>query len=259
VSENLKKLLANQIKEDLRKDLAKVREDTNHSLTYIDVPWGQCEVPVEEWGCIVLLSPDKLENKGKKDKIAPNELERKDYEEIVSLIKHIDITRKEVIKQREEKKENEINKNIKNNSKCFFYEGLDDWLDYETARHFFIGWGDGKRYKLVFPENHPSIASLPNNSGDNPRLKEKGFYCIEGVEKFSLQPQPLGNGIPWKEVNLSDKVTITEYKENIDNPEKPKTELSAESKKVLKMVGGVVGILVIIAIIRFLLKRKSKI
>lgn len=89
----------------------------------------------------------------------------------------------------------------------FFYEGKNDWEDY-TARHFFLGWGDGKRYKLVLPENHPAIASLPNNQKDNPHLKQTGFYLIEGIENMSFQPEKVGL-YPWKEVNLSDKITIT--------------------------------------------------
>ena len=55
-------------------------------------------------------------------------------------------------------------------------------------------------------------------------------------------------------------ITIAEYiKKNIDNPEKPKVKLSAESKKALKIAGGIVGTLIIIMITWLLLKRKNKI
>jgi hypothetical protein len=46
---------------------------------------------------------------------------------------------------------------------------------------------------LVFPENYPAIASLPNNKGDNPHLKQTGFYLIEGAENIPFQPKKVAS------------------------------------------------------------------
>ena len=96
MSVNAKKLLANQIKEDLQKDLEKVKKEgwSSGSLTYINRPWGGCGIPCGEEGYIVLVSPDK--NKGKRDLIAPSELEKEDYDQIVSLIEEIRTTGEKV-------------------------------------------------------------------------------------------------------------------------------------------------------------------
>lgn len=103
-SDNPKKILAQQIKADLQKDLDKVQKgDTIHNLTYVNRPWGECDIPDGEEGYIVLISPDAPENKGKRELIAPSELEKKDYDEIVSLIKQVNTTREKVSEQKKKK------------------------------------------------------------------------------------------------------------------------------------------------------------
>lgn len=106
------------------------------------------------------------------------------------------------------------------------------------------------------PREHPITASLPDPKEYPNREQDKIFFLVEGVENILLQSEE-NKFYPWKEINLSDKITFV--KKNVSDWEKPKTELPIESKKVLKIVGRVVGILIIMVIIGLWLKRKNKI
>ncbi|CAG8505581.1 5713_t:CDS:2 [Paraglomus brasilianum] len=94
MSVNAKKLLANQIKEDLQKDLEKVKK--------------------EGW------------SSGKRDLIAPSELEKEDYDQIVSLIEEIRTTGEKVSEQKEQEENARIDQKLSSNPKMFFYEGIQE-------------------------------------------------------------------------------------------------------------------------------------
>ncbi|CAG8440138.1 11515_t:CDS:2 [Ambispora leptoticha] len=131
---------------------------------------------------------------GQDIEIFPEELEPNDWQEIEGLIQQI----KELEKKKEEKKPDQAQ--IDQNS--------------SDVRYVFRGMENGQEFYLVFPKNHPIIASLPDHKEIPNQKQDKVLVLIEGVEHISFQSE----------------------KENIDNPEKPKTELSAENKKALKIV-----------------------
>ncbi|KLL02038.1 MAG: hypothetical protein MRERC_5c61 [Mycoplasmataceae bacterium RC_NB112A] len=200
-----KKVLANQIKEDLQKDLEKVQKgSTSHHLTYVNRPWAGCDIPCGEERFIVLFSPDAPENKGKRNLITPSELEKDDYDEIVSLIKQVNTTREKVSKQKQQEWDAKIDQKLSGNSKKFYYEGKWEWEDYDDIRHFFRGIENSQKSYLVFPENHPATSFLPKSY--NP-LQQNGFYQIEEVGKLPFQPEKKLLHLH-KEANLTYKITI---------------------------------------------------
>lgn len=212
-SDNPKKILAQQIKEDLQKDLEKVQKgNTSHHLTYINRPWDGCGVPQGEEGFIVLVFSDAPENKGKRDSIAPSELEKEDYEEIVNLIKQVNATREKVTEQKRQEEGAKIDQKLKSNPKMFFYEYKDElWGVPDEVCYFLLGCGeDGKKYSLMVPEKHSAVTNFPNRQ----ELYEQNklFCLIEGAENipFSQHPKlPKSPNRFEKWVKLEDKITIT--------------------------------------------------
>ena len=179
---------------------------------------------------------------------------------------------------REKREREEILDSQKN---CFFLSGLvDKKSESEGGREFgdygfFLGRQNGQNYYLVIPFDHP----IWENETD-PAIKKAAenffwngnqddFFIIEGVENIPIEKSSpnywknLGRdtaepNIFHKIVGLNDKIIIAE-RVNKDYQKKPKIELSVESKKALKVVGGVAGALIIMVIIGLWLKRKNKI
>lgn len=209
------KILANQIKADLQKDLEKAEKEGKVSLTYINRPRGGCDIPCGEEGYIVLAHPEK--SKGKRDLIAPSKLEKEDYEEILSLIEQVRATGQKVAEQKKQEWENKKDQRLKSDPRIFYYDYFDELWDVQDEKYyFFCGSENGKQYHLMIPENHPSIAvaNVPFPLRKS-QLSSGAFYLIEGGETITFSQHPKSNepNLFLKWVGLDDKLTIT-YADN---------------------------------------------
>jgi len=240
MSVNHKKLLANQIKEDLQKDLEEARKEEKSKRGFGGCSWsislgedcGECRG--NEWR-LSYYGPDKDKYKERRTigrewiDVFPEELEPNDWKEIESLIQQVE----ELEKKKEEKEtqkyqeeQAKIDQKLNSNPKLFLYEGGMEWaVDYDPRGYdkfrVFRGMENDQKFHLAFPENHPLVANFTLNNQD----RNKDIFQIEGVENISFQPEGKNNKqLPWKKVNLFDKITITEYKEN------PKEEPPVENK-----------------------------
>ena len=232
-----KKLLANQIKEDLQKDLEEAKKEEKSKNGFGGCSWlitlGEdcASYRGNEWRlCYFGSDKDKYKEKqhpGAREGIYvfPEELEPNDWKEIESLIQQIE----EIEKKKEEKEtqkyqeeQAKIDQKLNSNLQMFLYEGGMEWaVDYDPRGYdkfrVFRGMENGQKFHLAFPENHPLVANFTLNQDRN-----KDIFQIEGVENIPFQPEGKNNKqLPWKKVNLSDKITIAKFKESADNLESP--------------------------------------
>lgn len=150
------KLLANQIKEDLQKDLEKTKKGEKNEDGNYNISWRKClgescsEYRGNEWR---LTFHGSLKDETKYKEIVgangrgwiyvfPEELKPNDWKEIESLIQQIDNFDEEKRKREKEKQQKEqakIDQILSSNPKHFFYEGLREWNSSDDILHTFLG------------------------------------------------------------------------------------------------------------------------
>lgn len=219
MSNSEKKMLANQIKTDLKKDLEQAKKSDRETPPTYFKSLGECgDCQGERLNFAGVGSADYLEQniKRRKGDIFPNELESTDWVEIDNLLNQIDKLNNE--KRERDKKKHEDwkakrDEKLKSSQKIFYYEYLDElWDAPDEVYHFFLGYGeDGKGFHLMVPENHPAINNLPCCE-EFPKRKKEGILClIEGAENITYTQHPKINNrngfLKW--VKLEDKIAIT--------------------------------------------------
>ena len=225
-----KKVLANQIKADLQKDLAEAKKEERSEREFGGCSWSIClgEDCGEYRGnerrlsCFLKANSDDIKKyKGRRQYgrggygVFPEELEPNDWKKIESLIQQIkkleeEKKAKEDQKHQEEraKEQAQIDQKLNSNPKMFLYRGVQEWdVDYNPrgydAFQVFQGVENGQKFHLAFPEKHPLVANFTLNQD-----RSKNIFQIEGVKNIPFQPEKNGKQLPWKKVDLSDKITI---------------------------------------------------
>jgi len=175
-------------------------------------------------------------------------------------------------KEKEVREEQEREEKLNNTKNLFYF--LEQVQDKSGQFYLaFLEIRSGQKNYLMVPWEHSAWNS---NDPTVKRLKDSWFYgekmllLIHGVENVPIEKSSPNYWKIWgrdttkpifhKIMGLNDKIAIAEYKENIDNPVfNDKVPSYRDGKKVLLIVGGITGTLIIVVIIRLLLKRKNKI
>ncbi|MCE8162835.1 MAG: hypothetical protein I3273_01290 [Candidatus Moeniiplasma glomeromycotorum] len=188
-----KKELADKIKTDLRERIERIKNggDNLDDLS----PYAIFD---NYFACIIKGGLGFVKER---EKIFPNDIGSKNYQEITNLIKQIDTEREKYIKQRKQAADRKLT-----NDPNLFYNAFETIFSGEVGP--FPNWGfngrqEGKEYCLIIPKKHPIFANFYISRGD--LLK---YYHITGTENIPLVPSPMdGTGL-FKIVKLTDKITI---------------------------------------------------
>ncbi|MCE8168501.1 MAG: hypothetical protein I3275_07885, partial [Candidatus Moeniiplasma glomeromycotorum] len=246
--------LANLIKADLQKDLEEAKKEEKSERGFGGCSWRKtlgesCSEPRRNEWRLTYFGSDK--DKWKKRKSAregwieffPEELTTDDWKEIENLIQQI----KDLEKKKEEKKDQKfqeeqtkIDQKLKENSNLFVYEFTDEmWGGTEDeVYHFFSGYQNNQKINLKIRWNHPNSKNIFNKDrGFGYSEKHGHFFSIKGFENIPLQKyghaddnsdfsKYVKKTYPnyYKNIELTDKITITEFKE------KPEKEQPVENK-----------------------------
>ncbi|MCE8163560.1 MAG: hypothetical protein I3273_03615 [Candidatus Moeniiplasma glomeromycotorum] len=247
---NNKKELANLIKADLQKDLEEAKKSSKHFSKSWEKSLGEsCSEPRgNEWR-LTYFSSDK--NKWKERKSAregwieffPEQLETDDWKEIENLIQQIKKLKEEEKEKKDQKSQEEqakIDQKLKENPNLFVYEFTDEiWGGTEDeVYHFFLGYQNGQKINLKIRWNHPDSKNIFNKDrGFGYSEKHGHFFNVKGFENILLQKYGHADDNSdfskyaketypnyFKNIELTDKITITEFKE------KPEKERPDENK-----------------------------
>ncbi|CAI2171408.1 8194_t:CDS:2 [Funneliformis geosporum] len=134
-----KKVLAQQIKADLAKDLEETKKE---------------------------VSPTAPENKGKRDLIAPNELEKEDYEEILSLMETIRTTATKVSEQKKQAEEAELDQKLQRSENVPFEQKSSGSLPCKLVK-------SSDKITITPVDNSPYIKRLQGQKSYSEKYLEK--------------------------------------------------------------------------------------
>ena len=217
MSVNNKKVLAEQLKTKLNSPKYIEMPDL---LSYNDM-YSNISVffPEDEDGYITVRGTDKLIT-------YRNELEKDDWEEIVSLIKK----RNKEIEQNYDQNRNQIKEKLNNTPNLYYHfstskrlsTGYFDYPDKHGEYFGILGVENGQEHWLNININHPILTSFS--------WEKNGYYLIETDKKIERNDE---FGRPWgkggisnannfhKWVEIGDKIIITPYElseKSIDYP-----------------------------------------
>ncbi|CAI2188759.1 12570_t:CDS:2 [Funneliformis geosporum] len=139
MTENQKKILAQQIKADLAKDLEETKKE---------------------------VSSTAPENKGKRDLIAPNELEKEDYEEILSLMETIRTTATKIGEQKKQAEEAELDQKLQRAENVPFEQKLSESLPCKLVKL-------SDKITITPVDNSPYIKRLQGKKSASEKYLEK--------------------------------------------------------------------------------------
>ncbi|KLL01659.1 MAG: hypothetical protein MRERC_8c004 [Mycoplasmataceae bacterium RC_NB112A] len=135
------------------------------------------------------------------------DIDEQDFQLILDLIKQLAPARKE----REERKQQEVQKKADANPNLFYFPRVGSFaggLVRDETDHFqFDGRQDKKTYKLIIPALHSDLNNVSISKKAN---DDWNVYRITGAENIPLVPHPMEHVKKWlyKIVKLADKTTI---------------------------------------------------